>query len=117
MVKKVNSQEFAAEAMKAAGIIDDYMMAVGDEASKQIEGIDTILNWGPRKAGIRKKTPIPSTLPGMKSLRKMTMRKMTIYGQTSRLPVIPETGWLSGSCPIRSGAASFLSSALRRRAE
>ena len=36
-----------AEAMKEAGIIDDYMMAVGDEASKQIEGIETILNWGP----------------------------------------------------------------------
>ena len=36
-----------AEAMKAAGIIEDYMMAVGDEASKQIQGIDTILNWGP----------------------------------------------------------------------
>ncbi|MBQ6594945.1 MAG: substrate-binding domain-containing protein [Clostridia bacterium] len=36
-----------AEAMKEAGIIEDYMMAVGDEASKQIEGIDTILNWGP----------------------------------------------------------------------
>lgn len=36
-----------AEAMKAAGIIDDYMMAVGNEASKQIQGIDEILNWGP----------------------------------------------------------------------
>ena len=36
-----------ADAMKEAGIIEDYMMAVGDEASKQIEGIDTILNWGP----------------------------------------------------------------------
>ena len=36
-----------AEAMKAAGIIEDYMMAVGDEASKQIQGIDNILNWGP----------------------------------------------------------------------
>lgn len=36
-----------AEAMKAAGIIEDYMMAVGDEASKQIQGIDNILSWGP----------------------------------------------------------------------
>ena len=36
-----------ADAMKAAGIIDDYMMAVGAEASKQISGIDEILNWGP----------------------------------------------------------------------
>ena len=36
-----------AEAMKEAGIIEDYMMAVGDEASKQIDGIETILNWGP----------------------------------------------------------------------
>lgn len=36
-----------AEAMKAAGIIEDYMMAVGAEASKQISGIDEILNWGP----------------------------------------------------------------------
>ena len=32
--------------MKEAGIIDDYMMAVGDEASKQKQGIDNILNWG-----------------------------------------------------------------------
>lgn len=36
-----------AEAMKAAGIIDDYMMAVGGEASKQIQGLEDILNWGP----------------------------------------------------------------------
>lgn len=36
-----------AEAMKAAGIIEDYMMAVGNEASKQIQGIEEILNWGP----------------------------------------------------------------------
>ncbi|MBQ6326847.1 MAG: substrate-binding domain-containing protein [Clostridia bacterium] len=35
-----------ADAMKEAGIIDDYMMAVGDEASKQMQGIDNILNWG-----------------------------------------------------------------------
>ena len=33
--------------MKAAGIIDDYMMAVGSEASIQIQGIDSILSWGP----------------------------------------------------------------------
>ena len=36
-----------AEALKAAGVIDDYMMAVGNEASKQIQGIEEILNWGP----------------------------------------------------------------------
>ena len=36
-----------AEAMKEAGIIDDYMMAVGAEASIQIQGIENILNWGP----------------------------------------------------------------------
>ena len=36
-----------AEAMKAAGIIEDYMMAVGGEASKQIQGLEDILNWGP----------------------------------------------------------------------
>lgn len=35
-----------AEAMKAAGIIDDFMMGVGGEASKQIQAIDDILNWG-----------------------------------------------------------------------
>ena len=36
-----------AEAMKAAGIIEDYMFAVGSEASIQIAGIDNILSWGP----------------------------------------------------------------------
>mgnify|MGYP004507365467 FL=1 len=36
-----------AEALKAAGVIEDYMMAVGNEASKQIQGIEEILNWGP----------------------------------------------------------------------
>ncbi len=36
-----------AEAMKEAGIIEDYMMAVGSEASIQIQGIESILNWGP----------------------------------------------------------------------
>ena len=36
-----------AEAMKTAGIIEDYMMAVGGEASKQIQGLEDILNWGP----------------------------------------------------------------------
>lgn len=36
-----------AESMKEQGIIEDYMFAVGDEASKQISGIDEILNWGP----------------------------------------------------------------------
>lgn len=36
-----------AEALKAAGVIEDYMMAVGNEASKQIQGIDEILAWGP----------------------------------------------------------------------
>lgn len=35
-----------ADAMKAEGIIKDYIMAVGNEASKQIEGIDTMLNQG-----------------------------------------------------------------------
>ena len=36
-----------AEALKAAGVITDYMMAVGIDASKQIQGLDEILNWGP----------------------------------------------------------------------
>ena len=36
-----------AEALKASGAIEDYMMAVGNEASKQIQGIEEILNWGP----------------------------------------------------------------------
>ena len=36
-----------AEALKEAGVIEDYMMAVGNEASKQIQGIDEILAWGP----------------------------------------------------------------------
>lgn len=36
-----------AEAMKAAGIIDDYMMAVGNEAAKQVQGLDEIMAWGP----------------------------------------------------------------------
>ena len=35
-----------ADAMKEAGVIEDYMMAVGDEASKQMQGIDNILTWG-----------------------------------------------------------------------
>ncbi|MEG1471501.1 MAG: substrate-binding domain-containing protein [Clostridia bacterium] len=36
-----------AEAMKAAGVISDYMMAVGGEASKQIQGLEDIMNWDP----------------------------------------------------------------------
>ena len=36
-----------AEAMKDAGIIDDYMMAVGNEAAKQVQGLDEIMAWGP----------------------------------------------------------------------
>ena len=36
-----------AEALKAAGVIEDYMMGVGGEASKQIQAIDDILAWGP----------------------------------------------------------------------
>jgi ribose transport system substrate-binding protein len=36
-----------ADALKEAGVIEDYMMAVGNEASKQIQGIDEILAWGP----------------------------------------------------------------------
>ena len=36
-----------AEDLKAAGIISDYMMAVGGEASKQIQGLEEILTWGP----------------------------------------------------------------------
>ena len=36
-----------AEALKAAGVISDYMMGVGGEASKQIQAIDDILAWGP----------------------------------------------------------------------
>ena len=36
-----------AEALKASGVIEDYMMGVGGEASKQIQAIDDILTWGP----------------------------------------------------------------------
>jgi ribose transport system substrate-binding protein len=36
-----------ADALKASGAIADYMMAVGLEASIQIQGIDEILAWGP----------------------------------------------------------------------
>lgn len=36
-----------AEALKASGAIGDYMMAVGNEAAKQIQGLDEILAWGP----------------------------------------------------------------------
>ncbi|MEG0270058.1 MAG: substrate-binding domain-containing protein, partial [Clostridia bacterium] len=36
-----------AEAMKAAGVISEYMMAVGGEASKQIQGLEDIMNWDP----------------------------------------------------------------------
>ena len=36
-----------AEALKAAGVISDYMMGVGGEASKQIQAVDDILAWGP----------------------------------------------------------------------
>ncbi len=36
-----------AEALKASGVIGDYMMGVGGEASKQIQAIDDILTWGP----------------------------------------------------------------------
>ena len=36
-----------AEALKEAGLIEDYMMAVGGEASIQIQGLENILNWGP----------------------------------------------------------------------
>ena len=36
-----------AEAQKAAGNIADYMMAVGNDAAKQIQGLDEILAWGP----------------------------------------------------------------------
>ncbi|MGJ4849267.1 sugar ABC transporter substrate-binding protein [Bacillota bacterium Meth-B3] len=35
-----------AEALKASGAIDDYMMGVGGEASKQSQAIDDILTWG-----------------------------------------------------------------------
>ena len=35
-----------AEALKASGAIEDFMMGVGGEASKQIQAIDDILNWG-----------------------------------------------------------------------
>lgn len=35
-----------AEALKASGAIEDYMMGVGGEASKQIQAVDDILNWG-----------------------------------------------------------------------
>ena len=35
-----------AEALKASGAIADFMMGVGGEASKQIQAIDDILNWG-----------------------------------------------------------------------
>ena len=36
-----------AEALKAAGVIGDYMMGVGGEAAKQIEQLDEVLAWGP----------------------------------------------------------------------
>ncbi len=36
-----------AEALKAAGVIDDYMMGVGGEASKQIQALEDIMTWGP----------------------------------------------------------------------
>ncbi len=36
-----------AEALKAAGVIEDYMMGVGNEAAKQIERLDEIIAWGP----------------------------------------------------------------------
>lgn len=36
-----------AEALKAAGVIEDYMFGVGGEASKQIQALDDILTWGP----------------------------------------------------------------------
>lgn len=36
-----------AEALKAAGVIGDYMMGVGGEAAKQIEQLDEILAWEP----------------------------------------------------------------------
>ncbi len=35
-----------AEDLKAAGVIEDYMPAVGNEASKQIQGLEEIINWG-----------------------------------------------------------------------
>lgn len=36
-----------AEALKEAGIISDYMMGVGGEASKQIQALEDIIIWGP----------------------------------------------------------------------
>ncbi len=36
-----------AEALKQAGVIEDYMMGVGGEAAKQIEQLDEVLAWGP----------------------------------------------------------------------
>ncbi|MDO5022560.1 MAG: substrate-binding domain-containing protein [Eubacteriales bacterium] len=36
-----------AEALKEAGVIADFRMAVGNEAAKQIQGLDEILAWGP----------------------------------------------------------------------
>ena len=36
-----------AEAMKAAGIIEDYRQVAAGEASKQIQGIEELLTWGP----------------------------------------------------------------------
>lgn len=36
-----------AEALKASGAIADYMMAVGNDAAKQIQGLDEIMAWGP----------------------------------------------------------------------
>ncbi len=36
-----------AEALKAAGVIGDFMFVADGEASKQIAGIEEILNWGP----------------------------------------------------------------------
>ena len=36
-----------AEALKEAGVIADYMLGVGGEASKQIQALDDIMTWGP----------------------------------------------------------------------
>jgi ribose transport system substrate-binding protein len=36
-----------AEALKESGAIADYRMAVGNEAAKQIQGLDEIMAWGP----------------------------------------------------------------------
>ncbi len=36
-----------AEALKAAGVIEDYKLGVGGEAGKQVQALEDIMTWGP----------------------------------------------------------------------